>query len=174
MLLKATIDALDQVTVLLDILSDQPPDEIGPLFTGERIGSHLRHVHDHFRAFLIGCESGTLDYNHRNRNCPAETDLRYCRREHEAILAALPGAAGCRGALKLISEIDCQVSRNVELASTVERELLYLINHTIHHVAIVSLILARHGIAVPQHLGLAPGTASFQRETGQPAKACAR
>jgi len=163
MLHEATIDALGQITALLDIVRRQPGDTIERLFVDAQIGAHTRHVHDHFDAFFLGCEHGTLDYNRRTRNSPAETDLQLCLREHRRIIGTLKNQAPHCSDLRVISEIDCRTSRNIELASTVDRELLYLINHTIHHVALISLKLSQHGIAVPPHLGLAPGTASYRR-----------
>jgi uncharacterized damage-inducible protein DinB len=172
MLHEAAVDALGQITALLDIVQQQPEDAIETLLVGAQIGAHIRHVHDHFSAFFHGCECGTLDYNRRTRNSPAETELGVCLCQHGRILETLKNHASNRSDLRIISEIDCRTSRNVELDSTIDRELLYLINHTIHHVALISLKLTHYGIAVPPQLGLAPGTASYRRSR-DPSKAAA-
>ncbi len=164
MLLKATIDALKQIGILLEVLGQQAKASQSNLFIDARIGAHVRHVHDHFKALLSGLETGCVDYNQRRRSSPAETDITLCEQEHRNILSALAASESVPTRLTIISEIDCFTIENTALPSTVERELLYLINHTIHHVAIIKLILSHHGIETPGYLGLAPSTASYMRE----------
>jgi uncharacterized damage-inducible protein DinB len=53
--------------------------------------------------------------------------------------------------------------------SSVGREVAFVINHTIHHHAIVGQMLSGRGIPVNPHLGLAPSTPSESE-----AVACAR
>ena len=62
----------------------------------------------------------------------------------------------------------------MEIPSNYARELLYLINHAIHHVAIIKLILEHNGVSVPSYIGLAPGTASYLRVLDQCVQVCAR
>ena len=38
------------------------------------IGSQVRHCLDHVQAYLRGIETGTMDYDHRDRGTPVETD----------------------------------------------------------------------------------------------------
>jgi len=64
----------------------------------------------------------------------------------------------------VISEIDCAQSIVQRFDSSVDREFLYLINHTLHHLAYVGLVLSHAGLALPPHVGVAPGTASFLRQ----------
>ena len=50
-----------------------------------------------------------------------------------------------------------------KMTSNIGRELLYLINHSIHHMAYATLLARTHGIELPAGIGLAPGTASYER-----------
>ena len=45
--------------------------------------------------------------------------------------------------------------------SSTVRELRFLASHTVHHFALISLILGRRGIEVDPAFGLAPATAHF-------------
>ena len=40
--------------------------------------------------------------------------------------------------------------------STLGRELAYVNSHTIHHQALIAVLLELAGVPVPDHLGLAP------------------
>jgi len=44
--------------------------------------------------------------------------------------------------------------------STSARELAFVISHTIHHQAIIAVLLASQGVAVPHRFGVAPSTPS--------------
>jgi hypothetical protein len=49
--------------------------------------------------------------------------------------------------------------------TNVERELLFLSSHTIHHIAIMSLLAERVGMTVPADLGVAFSTASYEERS---------
>ena len=42
--------------------------------------------------------------------------------------------------------------------STLARELAFVVSHTIHHQAIIAVLLALHGHAVPERFGHSPST----------------
>jgi hypothetical protein len=66
--------------------------------------------------------------------------------------------------LIVLSEIDCDESISEKFYSNREREMLYLINHTIHHAAYIKLVAEKYGVKLPDEIGIAPCTASFFRE----------
>ncbi|WP_339667883.1 hypothetical protein [Dasania marina] len=174
MLLNATIDALGQINTIVGLVKQQSPDMAKRLFVEQRIGTHIRHVYDHFNALQEGKRTGTVDYNQRSRNSKAETDIVISEAQHKQIVAALADGTHFSSTLKVISEIDCFKTENMEIPSNYARELLYLINHAIHHVAIIKLILEHNGVSVPSYIGLAPGTASYLRVLDQCVQVCAR
>jgi hypothetical protein len=42
--------------------------------------------------------------------------------------------------------------------STLARELAFVVSHTIHHQAIIGVLLAMHDVAVPERFGHSPST----------------
>jgi uncharacterized damage-inducible protein DinB len=46
----------------------------------------------------------------------------------------------------------------VAVRSTLARELLFVISHTIHHQALIAVLLSAAGRTVPEAFGLAPST----------------
>jgi uncharacterized damage-inducible protein DinB len=48
--------------------------------------------------------------------------------------------------------------RTVRAATTVGRELAFVINHTVHHSALVAVLLEQAGRVRPARFGLAPTT----------------
>ena len=68
--------------------------------------------------------------------------------------------------ISVISEIDVSDTQNETYASNIRRELLYLINHTLHHAAYIKLLAQQSGITLSSHIGVAPSTASHLRKLG--------
>ncbi|WP_221029434.1 DinB family protein [Actomonas aquatica] len=133
-------------------------------------GGHFRHAIEHYQAFLQAVKTGELDYENRARDLQIESLADYAAAAWEQIAAglqALVGGAHDGQRLTMASE-------SVEggtMQTSVERELEFLINHTVHHFALIAVIAQAHGASVPQDFGMAPSTLKY-REAQEPA--CAR
>jgi hypothetical protein len=51
----------------------------------------------------------------------------------------------------------------VSITSTVDRELMALITHSIHHLAIIALIVKSYGYEMDDDFGKAPSTIVYER-----------
>jgi hypothetical protein len=135
-----------------------------------QLGPHLRHCLDHMVTLLRGFETGTIDYDDRDRDARLETDPR-------EFLATLTGAE--EGLRQLASS---DLGRPVKVLqqaapgiaptpvdSTLERELVFLSSHTIHHLALMLYLARTAGLDLPVELGVAFSTASYQADAGAPA-----
>jgi hypothetical protein len=133
--------------------------ELDPAFAS-CVGSHVRHTLDHVRLLIGGVLSGEpVDYEARDRGGAVESDrgagaaqLRLFADE-AARLADRPGWLACDVVVKPSPETPC-----VHVRSTLARELAFVMSHTVHHAAIVRLMLARGGRTVAGDAGLAHGT----------------
>lgn len=172
MLREALLQSLDQIRRILDRLDALASPDGGWLYAETGIGRHLRHINDHFLALIEGGEAGWVDYNRRHRDSPVECDLQAGRDQLEGILDWCRETELEERSLRIVSEIDCRASHSLSFESNLSRELLYLINHTIHHAAYIRLRLAQEGVELPPDIGLAPGTASYLRDLEQ-ARTCA-
>jgi DinB superfamily len=123
------------------------------------IGEHVRHCLDHVTALLSANPAVTLSYDRRHRGTAVETDSS----------AAIRQIAECRRVLDSWSSrsIDepIRVSSLISAAgetvigwSTLGRELAFVLSHTIHHQALIALLLAIRGLDVPDRFGYAPST----------------
>ena len=124
------------------------------------IGQHYRHVLDHFICLVTGLESGRVDYDERSRNRDIETDLVYARGITAMLLQQFQDLS-----LEVL-DLPCEVVYSVGyretevdiIPSTIGREVAFSVGHAIHHFAIVRLLCAELGIAVPNEFGIAPST----------------
>jgi uncharacterized damage-inducible protein DinB len=124
------------------------------------IGGHVRHCLDHVHALERGLEHGYVDYDARHRQTVVERD-----REHAAL--ALMGAAARFSTLDeqaltravTVRALLARDGRQVQSASSVGRELAFVVSHTIHHNAQIALLAHRLGSSrLPPRFGLAPST----------------
>ncbi|MEO0508615.1 MAG: DinB family protein [Verrucomicrobiota bacterium] len=155
--------SLLQVETILAGIAELPALEAHEAYVGKRIGSHVRHVVDHFLALLKLTASDTVDYNLRSRNSPTETDIAYARNQVAGIIDSLESVIFGSREVVCLSEIDISESKTAAFNSTADREALWVLNHTIHHIALIKLIAEQSGLSLSSDLGVAPATASFQR-----------
>lgn len=123
------------------------------------VGAHLRHCLEHYQLLLQGWPSGQVDYDARARDERIERDPEAAR----GILAGIARALATIGAEDLPRSVRVTQSAApgrpaVGSASHLERELIFLSSHTIHHIAIMVLSARAAGIAVPGELGVAYST----------------
>jgi uncharacterized damage-inducible protein DinB len=134
------------------------------------VGGHVRHCLDHVDTLLGGVEHGTIDYDRRLRGTEIETSraaaLESLVRQERSLLA-LPRASEGRP-LRLVTMIGAALPP-VDVATTVGRELAFVLSHTIHHNALIAVMARTLGVPVPERFGYAPSTIAHLEGT-----ACAR
>jgi len=130
---------------------------------GGTIGKHLRHTLDHFAAATQdGAE--VIDYDHRERDVPLETDRAAAMqtvaglRARMQSLAMTPAATAVR-----IRVMVCSDGRCAELTSTLAREIAFATHHAIHHQAMMRAIAGEFGIDVNEGFGKAPSTLNHEQ-----------
>jgi uncharacterized damage-inducible protein DinB len=123
------------------------------------IGAHVRHCLDHVHAVLDRVPEGAMSYDHRRRHAALEecrqvavAALRAAVDRLEQVAARTPDAP-----VLLETQVDREGGR-VQVATSMARELVFVLQHTIHHQALVALLLAGRGVPVPLTFGYAPST----------------
>jgi len=126
-----------------------------PVFPSS-LGGHLRHDLDHYLNFLRGLPDGPIDYETRDRDVQLETHREYAMDKIRSILGDLK-TLGLDGQHPVAVRVE--EDKELELTqSTIRRELDFLLSHTIHHQAIISMIVRDMGLLVPEFYGVAPST----------------
>jgi len=159
---EGLIDVLGQFRGL--ILTVEQASSMDLRLYGEiGIGRHVRHVVDHLRQFERGLETGVIDYNRRKRACALEFDPETGLKELERLMLQMQTVPVADESVTVISEV-CSLRRlDVRLTSTVQRELLFLQQHSLHHLAYAALLARHHGVAHDPGIGIAPATATWLR-----------
>ena len=134
------------------------------------IGGHVRHVLDHLVAWLGGVDTGTVNYDDRQRDTDVEHDptaALHAIKHHTARLVEVDDAQLAERVEVLTSMTSC--GSLVKLPSSHARELAFVFSHTIHHNAIIGTIARALSVDLPDHFGTAPSTIAYRNQSG-----CAR
>lgn len=156
---SALADVLAQLADVVRVLPDRAYAAPGPHGVSGSIGGHVRHCLDHVLALEQALVSRRIDYDARLRGGCIETNRR----------AALDLLDGVRARLLTLDDrwlpglvsVESQLApgeRRVETRSTIGRELAFVISHTIHHNAIINVLLHHAAHATPTGFGYAPST----------------
>ena len=123
------------------------------------IGEHVRHCLDHIGVLVAATGSRPLSYDRRERGTAVERDPAEALR----LIMRLKSAAD-RWGDRAMDEPLCVVSmltaggESATGWSTLGRELAFVHSHTIHHEAMIAVLLSLAGVDVPDRFGLAPAT----------------
>jgi uncharacterized damage-inducible protein DinB len=167
--IAANLAVIRQGIALLAALGDERYAARQPLCFNASIGGHLRHILEHYQGFLRGLGDGEIDYEHRARDPLAESSTGYATGLLEAVaerLADLAPALANRGL-----HVCAETAPGIATATTVLRELEFLLSHTIHHYALVAVMARLQGCEPEAAFGVAPSTLRFQQRE---AASCAR
>lgn len=174
-LVQSNLACLAQARELVGRLADEQYRASAPGGRGG-VGPHLRHALDHYDCFLAGVAAGTIDYDQRERDLEVESSR---ERALERITTAEAGIMRLR-AFDAAHEVTVKLDsgeRHSRCASrsTLARELQFLVSHTVHHFALVALVLRFQGIEPGPEFGVAPSTLKHEQHQLQPGSAaCAR
>lgn len=160
-LLDDNLACLGQGRDLVASLTDDQFTRPGPAKPPAGIGSHLRHVLDHYDSFLAGAPGGRLDYDRRVRDPELERSRDKALAKIDAILAALEAMKAAPADRAVQVKMDCGDDTDETSwwsASSLRRELQFLISHTVHHYALMVLLLKGMDVDVDASFGVAPST----------------
>ena len=120
----------------------------------------MRHCLDHVSALLTGTRTGLCAYDRRARGTTVET----CRLAAIHCIRDLEGDLAWESATELLDvpvDVETQIDTSGAMlvtSSSVGRELVFVISHTIHHNAIISHLLDDARVDMGARFGLAPAT----------------
>ncbi len=132
-------------------------------------GSHMRHCLEFFDCLLAGVDDLAVDYTARRRDDAIARDRLLGMLRIGEVVDRLRTLEGFDADSRIFvrgedDETGCWTP------STIGRELEFLRSHTVHHYALMAIILRSQALEVPTAFGVAPSTLRYQAE----ATACAR
>ena len=137
------------------------------VLSGATIGQHTRHIIEFFQCLLQQSADDAMPV------------INYAMRKRDYLIESAPDHA--LNAVNALCERlgDIQIEKqclldstehgedSILVPSTIARELIYTIEHAIHHLAIVKIALKiiNPQLSLPQHFGVAPSTIRYRQES---------
>lgn len=164
MLQNTNIEIINQLIDLLnDIDSVVYRDSLRPLHYST-VGQHVRHIVEFYQCLLKGRIDELVNYDARERNIQIEVDKDFTIELLEDVKKQLNNL---KTDYPLSLRTQFGAEQAVDVLSSFYRELTYLIEHTIHHLAIIKIGLNEMypEIKIPQNFGVAHSTIRFRVHT---------
>lgn len=162
MLVKAVNANLYELIDLLNKMTDEQYQLPSKELSSSSIGQHIRHIIEMYQCLLEQYDSGKINYDDRKRDVRIETKIDfaiYCLEQirKQVDLSEKP--------LVLVNHL---MGSNLEIQSHYSRELLYNLEHSIHHQALIKVaLMSFDDIEVAEYFGYAPSTIQFKKECAQ-------
>ena len=126
------------------------------------IGGHVRHCLDHAAALAAASGANDLDYDRRERETVVENDRQAALREFERVDTALAALADVNTDQPI--QLTCTVcgdGSDVTTPSSIGREIVFVLSHTVHHNALIAGMMRQLGLSVASDFGFAPATLAY-------------
>ena len=147
--------------IIIQLADDQFCAPI-PLLGGSSIGEHVRHILEFYVELINGYESGLVNYDQRTRDHQLQT----IRSAAVFKINQIGSQLGLEDKALLISANDEQANDHV--ISTYARELMYNLDHTVHHMALIRVaICLTSSITLAPNFGVAAATINYRKACAQ-------
>jgi len=157
-MIKDCITNLEEHQELLLKLSDKQYQYQSKLLSGASIGQHLRHVVEFYDCLLNGLSQQKINYEKRTRSLELENNRKTAINKISSIKEQLLS-------LELNSRLYLEIE-DLIIDTSVQRELYYNLEHSIHHQALIKVGLKEQNISnmVNADFGVAPSTLKYRKQ----------
>jgi len=136
---------------------------------GSTIGQHVRHILEFYQSLIRGAANHRVCYDERERSVALESNLEIALQTIQH-LAKIINSIDTNQPLMLVSKLGESKSSEsdtvVQLSTNISRELLYCLEHAIHHMAIIRIGIEQTWpeVVVEADFGVAPSTIRHQQQ----------
>lgn len=151
-----------ELSELVSQLSDK--DYCFPCYdlSNATIGEHTRHIIELFQCLENQYENGIVNYDNRKRDKRIQTNTLFAQ---ECIATILNQINKPNKKLQLQQIID---NETILIESNYDRELLYNLEHCIHHQALIKVALIQMAtIEIDENFGVARSTIEYRKQCAQ-------
>ena len=135
------------------------------ILSNATIGQHVRHIIELFQCLETGYGIGQVNYEKRKRDYRIETEKQVALHLLAELYEKLEKP---NKEIMLEAEDYCDTVETVAVATNYYRELVYNLEHTIHHMALIRVGVNEVSmIALPEEFGVAYSTIKYRQQCAQ-------
>ncbi len=158
----AAINILSQLRDMVQQIRETDLSRPSRTLSGSTIGQHVRHTTEFFLCLRSGMPDGVVNYDKRAHDRLIETDkLHALRSIEEAVEFAR--SLEREQPLKLEVGYDSVKEEYIAVQTNTMRELVYNVEHAVHHMAIIKIGVREIApyVVLSDHFGVAASTLRF-------------
>jgi hypothetical protein len=162
--ISKTLGQLKTVLIQTDVNQYKAPLQI---LSGSSVGMHVRHILEFYQCLLNGLVNRSVDYDARERDTRIEHDPEFACGLIQQLLHEIESLTQNLD-ITLYTSLDLSESRQA-IPSNFFRELIYMIEHSVHHMAILKMAYADSfsSIPIPSDFGIATSTLKYKQVCAQ-------
>ncbi|MFK5957393.1 MAG: DinB family protein [Lutibacter sp.] len=155
---------LVEIKKLILKLSNEEFVYVSKLLSEATIGQHIRHILEFYQSIINTKNSSVINYDNRKRNLEIETNSSVAIQIIDEICAQLTRNF-INKQLILEGNFCADEGRKIQIQTTLNRELAYCLEHSIHHQALikVGLIELEKTHYIESTFGIAPATIRYKK-----------
>ena len=162
MLIPSINNSLNELVDLMNQLSNEEYSNSCMELSNATIGEHTRHIIEMFQCLENQYDLGIVNYDKRERNTRIQTDTAFAI---EKIVSIQKNLVKENKNLTLLQIID---GEEIHIESNYFRELLYNLEHCIHHQALIKVaILQCDTVKIDPNFGVARSTIEYRNQCAQ-------
>jgi hypothetical protein len=163
---KACIQILSQLASLIHEIEADDFAKPSEALSKSTVGQHLRHTLEFFICFEEGFQNGIINYDRRAHDKLIESD-KFIALGTIANITAFVQNLNMNKPLKLEVGYDLSKEEFVTIDTNALRELVYNIEHAVHHMAIMKIGIREVApyIKLPLDFGVAASTVRHRETT---------
>lgn len=162
--IKSAVNCLFvQLRFVLENLNEKEYKTPSTSLSGSTIGQHIRHSLEFFSCLIKSKESGIVNYDNRDRNPAIEGNMDLALAMLDQLSLAIKESV-CKNDLTLELSYSHVDDNCLKVKSNFDRELVYNIEHAIHHLALIKIGMSEIApeISLPNGFGVANSTIRHQ------------
>ncbi len=155
------IESLEQLATAVSCLSQTEYSQNLNTLHLNSIGKHVRHVVEFFECLSTGNFQSTVNYDERERNLLLENNVEFTLQRILELQTEISSYED-----KMLTLIADYGSGPQKIKTTLFRELVFNIEHCVHHLAIIKIGSQAHfpAVVLEENLGLAYSTQQYQNQ----------
>lgn len=160
---SACLNILDQLANLVSDIHEEDFTRPCDALSHSTVGQHLRHTLEFFICFEQGFQTGIINYDKRAHDKLIETDKFIAQSTIVRISDFVKGLQQDK-LLKLEVGYDLDKEEFITIDTTATRELVYNIEHAVHHMAIIKIGVREIAsyVSLPKEFGIAASTVRYK------------
>ena len=136
------------------------------VLNGSTIGQHFRHIIEFYLCLMQSKDKGLVCYDERKRDLRIEEDRQFSMDRCDDFIDFIQTVEG-DSPLFLLADLSAGDGVQSKLRTSLERELAYVMDHGVHHLAIIKIALAEMHLNIGADIGVAAATLRYRKQCAQ-------